>query len=102
MGNRARGMMTALLGLTLAAPAGAKAADACRAHGQAALEAWTQGRHDQAGKDFAPAVAAKLTPEMLRQAWELDADGSYRQRQPPTPEAELASHRALIEGTVRT
>lgn len=80
MGNRARGMMTALLGLTLAAPAGAKAADACRAHGQAALEAWTQGRHDQAGKDFAPAVAAKLTPEMLRQAWEqLQAQaGSFK------------------------
>jgi len=37
-----------------------------------------------------------------RQAWELDADGSYRQRQPPTPEAERASHRALIEGAART
>jgi len=36
-----------------------------------------------------------------RQAWELDADGSYRQRQPPTAEAERASHRALIEGSVR-
>ncbi|MEW9571003.1 alpha/beta fold hydrolase [Rhodanobacter sp. Si-c] len=69
MVNRAKGMMTALLGLTLAAPAGAKPADACRAHGQAALEAWTQGHYDQAGRDFAPAMAAKLTPEMLRQVW---------------------------------
>jgi polyphosphate kinase len=37
-----------------------------------------------------------------RQAWELDADGSYRQRQPPSPEAERASHRALIEGITRS
>ena len=37
-----------------------------------------------------------------RQAWELDADGGYRQRQPPTPEAERASHRALIEGPPRS
>ena len=36
-----------------------------------------------------------------RQAWELDADGSYRQRQPPSPESERASHRALIEGIPR-
>jgi polyphosphate kinase len=32
-----------------------------------------------------------------RQAWELDAEGVYRQRRPPSPEAELATHRMLVE-----
>jgi polyphosphate kinase len=36
-----------------------------------------------------------------RQAWELEADGSYRQRQPPSPDTERASHRLLIEGIPR-
>jgi polyphosphate kinase len=33
-----------------------------------------------------------------RQAWELGADGTYLQRHPPTPEAEWATHRVLVEG----
>jgi polyphosphate kinase len=33
-----------------------------------------------------------------RQAWELQADGTYVQRRPPSPEAERATHRLLIEG----
>jgi polyphosphate kinase len=32
-----------------------------------------------------------------RQAWELRPDGSYVQRRPPTPEAERATHRMLVE-----
>ncbi|MGH7526722.1 MAG: polyphosphate kinase 1 [Gemmatimonadales bacterium] len=32
-----------------------------------------------------------------RQAWELYADGRYEQRQPPSPEAEVATHRMLVE-----
>jgi polyphosphate kinase len=32
-----------------------------------------------------------------RQAWELQADGSYQQRRPPGPESERATHRVLIE-----
>ncbi len=33
-----------------------------------------------------------------RQAWELQPDGTYEQRRPPSPEAEVATHRALLEG----
>ncbi len=32
-----------------------------------------------------------------RQAWELRPDGSYEQRQPPSPEAAKGSHRVLVE-----
>lgn len=32
-----------------------------------------------------------------RQAWELDAEGRYTQRRPPSPDAELATHRVLVE-----
>jgi polyphosphate kinase len=32
-----------------------------------------------------------------RQAWELDAHGHYTQRQPPSEEAELGTHRLLVE-----
>jgi polyphosphate kinase len=32
-----------------------------------------------------------------RQAWDLDADGSYRQRHPPRPEEERATHSMLLE-----
>jgi polyphosphate kinase len=32
-----------------------------------------------------------------RQAWELRPDGSYMQRRPPSPEAERATHRMLVE-----
>lgn len=80
MCKQIRGAMVALLGMALTAPVVAKSTDACRANGQAALEAWTQGRYEQVGKDFAPAVAAKLTPEMLRQVWgQLQAQaGSFK------------------------
>jgi polyphosphate kinase len=33
-----------------------------------------------------------------RQAWELQADGTYVQRRPAAPETERATHRSLIEG----
>jgi hypothetical protein len=32
-----------------------------------------------------------------RQAWDLHADGTYRQRQPPGPGTERATHRILVE-----
>jgi polyphosphate kinase len=32
-----------------------------------------------------------------RQAWDLAPDGRYTQRQPPTPDSELATHRMLME-----
>ncbi len=32
-----------------------------------------------------------------RQAWDLRSDGSYLQRQPPSPETECATHRRLVE-----
>lgn len=32
-----------------------------------------------------------------RQAWDLQADGTYRQRRPPRPEEERATHRMLLE-----
>jgi polyphosphate kinase len=32
-----------------------------------------------------------------RQAWELRADGTYKQRRPPSPETERATHRLLME-----
>ncbi|EIL99628.1 DUF3887 domain-containing protein [Rhodanobacter sp. 115] len=69
MFKRAMGLTVAMLGMALTAPAVAQSAAVCRTHGQAALEAWTQGRYDQVGKHFAPGIAAKLTPEMLRQVW---------------------------------
>jgi len=58
-----------LSSLALSAPGMAQPTAACRTRGQAALEAWTQGRYDQMGKDFAPVMAAKLTPGALRQVW---------------------------------
>ena len=69
MFKRATGLMVAMLGMALTAPVAAQSAATCQTHGQAALEAWTQGRFDQVGKDFAPVMAGKLTPEMLRQVW---------------------------------
>jgi polyphosphate kinase len=39
-----------------------------------------------------------LMLEDNRQAWELQPDGSYEQRRPPSPETERATHRLLIEG----
>jgi alpha-beta hydrolase superfamily lysophospholipase len=62
-------MLAALLGLVLSGAAAAQPTDACRTRGQAALAAWTQGRDGQVGKDFAPTIAAKLTPALLRQVW---------------------------------
>lgn len=80
MFKRATGLTVAMLGMVLTAPAVAQPAAACQAHGQAALEAWTQGRFDLVGKYFAPVVAGKLTPEMLRQVWgQLQSQaGSFR------------------------
>ncbi len=41
MFKRAMGLTVAMLGVALTAPAVAQSAAVCRAHGQAALEAWT-------------------------------------------------------------
>ncbi len=97
MVNRAKSVMTALLGLTLAAPVVAKATDACRTHGQAALVAWTQGHYDQVGKDFSPVIAGKLTPDMLRQVWgQLQAQaGSFKSLGALAPQS-LGGQEALV------
>lgn len=58
-----------LLGLAGALPAMAGSVAACTAHGQAALEAWSHGHYDQAGRDFSPAVAQVLPPAKLEAAW---------------------------------
>ena len=80
MFKQAKGLIAVMLGLTLAMPVMSQSTTVCRAHGKAALEAWTQGRFDQVGKDFAPVTADKLTPEMLRDAWgQLQSQaGSFR------------------------
>lgn len=97
MCNRAKGMITMLLGLALSVPVSAKPTDACRIHGQAALVAWTQGRYDQAGKDFAPVIAAKLTPALLRQVWgQLRAQaGTFRSLGTLAPQP-LGGHDVLV------
>lgn len=41
----------------------------CRAHGQAALAAWTQGNNTDAVKDFAPNLATQVKPEKLKEGW---------------------------------
>lgn len=83
----------ALLGLALSAPGLAQPTTACRTHGQAMLEAWTHGRYEQVGADFAPAVAAKLTPGVLRQVWtrlQLRT-GAFRELGTPVPQAMTGS-----------
>ena len=69
MFKRVTGLTMAMLSMVLTVPVVAQPAATCQTHGQAALEAWTQGRFSQVGKDFAPVMAGKLTPEMLRQVW---------------------------------
>lgn len=69
MSQRTMQVMMCLVGVLSAAGAAAGPAAACRAHGQAALQAWSQGDEAGAGKDFAPAIAAKVTPDALRQGW---------------------------------
>ena len=59
----------ALLGLGWGMPAVASSSAICTAHGQAALTAWTQGKYDQVGRDFAAEVAKALPPAKLKQAW---------------------------------
>ena len=54
MFKRATGLTVAVLGMVLTAPVVAQPAATCQTHGQAALEAWTQGRFDQVGKDLPP------------------------------------------------
>jgi uncharacterized protein len=41
----------------------------CRANAQAALIAFTHGDDDQAVKDFAPNIAASVTPDKLKDGW---------------------------------
>ena len=43
----------------------------------------------------------ELMWEDNRQAWELLPDGTYRQRQPPSPEEERATHRRLLDSAGR-
>lgn len=41
----------------------------CRAHAQAALEAFTHGKYDQVGEHFAPGIAGMAAPDKLEGAW---------------------------------
>lgn len=60
-----------MLGLLAVMPAVASQPTAqCKAYGRAALAAFTQGNFDQVNKHFAPALASKATPAMLKAAWQ--------------------------------
>lgn len=68
----------------------------CRAHGQAALVAWTQGNDTVAVKDFAPDIAAQVTPDMLKGIWtQLQGSaGAFRKLEDLQPRT-LAGHSLL-------
>jgi dienelactone hydrolase len=55
--------------LMFAAASHAAPTATCRAHGQASLAAWTQGNDAAAVKDFAPDIAAQVTPDRLKEVW---------------------------------
>lgn len=97
MFKQATGLMMAVLGVVLTAPVMAQSVAVCQTHGQAALEAWTQGKYEQVGKHFAPEIAAKLTPEMLRQVWgQLQAQaGSFKSLGALAPQS-LGGREALV------
>ncbi|GAB2584396.1 alpha/beta fold hydrolase [Dyella jejuensis] len=63
-----------------AMPGMAEPSAMCRAHGQAALVAWSQGHYDSVSKEFDPAVASLTSPQQLKAGWaQLQAvAGSFR------------------------
>lgn len=93
---RTLGMLLAGMLLSTACVAAVPSAT-CRARGQAALSAWTQGRGDQAVEHFAPAVAAKASPQMLEQVWTQLATtfGKFRSLG-ELADREVAGHEMLV------
>lgn len=74
-------LLVVLFGLAVTTPAAAEGTATCRAHGQAALLALTQGHYDQVGKDFAPAMGGKATPSAMKKVWtEMQAQAGAFQR----------------------
>ncbi|GLQ96052.1 alpha/beta hydrolase family protein [Dyella mobilis] len=69
MNTCALSVLVGLLCLAFTLSSRAESTDACRARGQAALAAWTQGNEADAIKNFAPDTAAQVTPEKLKAAW---------------------------------
>jgi uncharacterized protein len=69
MNSQTLGVLVGVCCLMFAASSHAEPTAACRAHGQAALAAWTQGNDVAAVKDFAPDMAAQAPPEKLKAAW---------------------------------
>ena len=56
-------------GFVLATASNADPTAACRTNAQAALTAFTHGDYDQAVKNFAPNIAANVTPDKLKDGW---------------------------------
>jgi uncharacterized protein len=69
MNSQTLGVLVGLLCLMFAISARAEPTTACRAHGQTALAAWTQGNYPGVVKDFAPDTAAQVTAEKLKEVW---------------------------------
>ena len=69
MNSQTLSVLVGLFCLMFAASSHAESTTACRAHGQAALAAWTQGDDANAVKDFSPDTAAQATPEKLKAVW---------------------------------
>ena len=73
-------VLAALSCLMFAIPCHAVPTATCRAHGQAMLVAWTQDNDMAAVKDFAPDIAAHMTPGMMKdvKAQVQDSAGAFR------------------------
>ncbi|RUL72911.1 alpha/beta hydrolase [Dyella choica] len=80
MNTQTLAVLVGLVCLFLAVPGRTEPTAACRAHGQVALAAWTQGDNLHVVRDFAPDTAAQLTPGTLKEVWaQLQAKaGAFR------------------------
>lgn len=76
MNSQTLGVLVGLCCLIFAGASRAEPTATCRAHGQAALIAWTQGNYPGVVKDFAPEIAAKVTPDKLKDVWEQLENGA--------------------------
>lgn len=80
MNSQTLSVLVGLCCLIFAVASRAEPTATCRAHGQAALVAWTQANYQGAVKDFAPDTAAQVTPEKLKAVWTQlqGASGAFR------------------------
>lgn len=70
--KRCLGVAAILVG-TLVLPAvswSGSTSDTCRAHGRAALEAWTHGHSAQMNQYFAPEIASKVDADQWQRLWQ--------------------------------